>query len=139
MISSQRKNNRRRKAESVGTIKYLLAGGSMLALVGVLADLRTVFTPPAASVTQCQEMVQPQATLSRETLSQFLTVPERDRRSTVQAIISTPYCQLSSIEVRAGVLAERHAYPLEFDPQTWFVVLYEGDEYAGYSFVFPQE
>ncbi|NJP12002.1 MAG: hypothetical protein HC866_23115 [Leptolyngbyaceae cyanobacterium RU_5_1] len=28
------------------------------------------------------------------------------------------------------------AYPLAFDPQTWFIVLYEGDEYAGYSFSF---
>lgn len=139
MTNPQRRKLPRRKAESVGGIKYLLAGGSMLALVGVLADLRPVFTPPAAPVTQCQEMVQPQATLSRERLSQFLTVPERDRRATVQAVISEPYCRLSSIEVRAGVLAERHAYPLEFDPQTWFVVLYEGDEYAGYSFVFPQE
>lgn len=138
MTNPRRKAPRRPKADAASGVKYLLAGGSMLALVGVLADLRSVFTPTTPAPAQCQEMIQPEAVLSRKKLSQLLTVPERDRRATVQAIVSEPYCRLSSIEIRAGVVAERHAYPLEFDPQTWFVVLYEADEYAGYAFVFQQ-
>jgi hypothetical protein len=50
--------------------------------------------------------------------------------------MNAPYCRLSELEVRAGVRAQREAYPLAFDPQTWFVVLYEGDQYTGYSFSF---
>ncbi|WP_430686000.1 hypothetical protein [Leptolyngbya sp. AN02str] len=84
----------------------------------------------------CQEVIQSQAVLSRDQLARLLAIPERDRKENVRAIMSEPYCQLPSVEVRQGVVAEREAYPLAFDPQTWFVVLYEGEEYAGYSFVF---
>ncbi|WP_179228673.1 hypothetical protein [Leptolyngbya ohadii] len=31
-------------------------------------------------------------------------------------------------------ISERAVYPLAFDRQTWLVVLYEGEEYAGYQF-----
>ena len=41
---------------------------------------------------------------------------------------------LPIFEVRAGVSAERAAYPLAFDPNTWLVVLYEDEEYVGYGF-----
>jgi len=63
-----------------------------------------------------------------------LAVPERDRKSKVEEILKQPYCQLPTLEVRAGIAAERVAYPLAFDPQSWLVILYEGDEYAGYEF-----
>jgi hypothetical protein len=50
--------------------------------------------------------------------------------------VSEPYCKLPTLNVRAGVEAEREAYPLEFDPATTLVILYENDEYAGYRFSF---
>ncbi|NJO52730.1 MAG: hypothetical protein HC840_28770 [Leptolyngbyaceae cyanobacterium RM2_2_4] len=114
-----------------------LAGGSMLAIVGVLVDLRNVFQPPTAQDV-CQEIVQSQSVLSRDELARLLNVPERDSKTAVREIVSEPYCTLPDVEIREGVTAEREAYPLAFDPQTWFVVLYEGEEYAGYSFVFQQ-
>lgn len=123
-----------------GSLKYLIAGGAMLALVGVMADLRGTISMqalrPARPANVCEEIVQPQASLSREELSRLLTIPERSPKESVRAIVQEPYCRMGAVEVRAGAPAEREAYPLEFDPQTWFVVLYEGEEYVGYSFVF---
>ncbi|NER80505.1 MAG: hypothetical protein F6K42_13200 [Leptolyngbya sp. SIO1D8] len=87
----------------------------------------------------CQEKVQSQSVLSRAELSELLAVPERSSKEAVQQVIEAPYCVLSSIEVREGAIAERQAYPLEFDPQTWLVVLYEDGEYAGYDFSFRRE
>ncbi|MBD2462711.1 hypothetical protein H6G89_16855 [Oscillatoria sp. FACHB-1407] len=123
--------------KSPPNVKYLLAGGTMLVLVGVLADVRTLFKPAAPS-NVCQEVVQSQSVLSRDELARLLNVPERDTKEAIRAIVSEPYCLLPNVEIRAGVTAEREAYPLAFDPQTWFVVLYEGNEYAGYSFVFQR-
>lgn len=120
-------------------VNYLLASGSMLALVGMLIDLRQVIKLPSQTPsTVCEAIVQPKAVLSRSQLSQLLSVPERNSKDTVRAIVAEPYCNLPAIELRAGVPAEREAYPLEFDPKTWFVVLYENNEYAGYDFVFQQ-
>lgn len=83
---------------------------------------------------QCQEMVQSSSVLSRQQLTQLLTVPERSPKAQVSTIVSEPYCRMPSLKIRAGVNAVREAYPLEFDPDTWIVVLYEGDEYVGYRF-----
>lgn len=113
---------------------YWLVGGSMLAMVGVLVDLRSL-VQPARSPDVCEETLQPQSVLSRQQLSQFLSIPERASKSQVQQVVQQPYCRLSSLN-RAGVIAEREAYPLAFDPNTWFVILYEGEEYAGYDFSF---
>jgi hypothetical protein len=115
--------------------RYLLAGSSLLAGVVLVGDVGTLFkAEPVSDV--CQEIVQPDATLSRDELSKLIAIPERDSKSAVREIVSEPYCLLPSIEVRAGEKAEREAYPLVFDPQTWVVLLYEGDEYAGYAFSF---
>lgn len=117
--------------------QYFLAGGSMLVLMSLLADVRQEWKPQPVS-NDCAEIVQPQTVLSREQLSKLLTIPERDRKENVRAVVSDPYCRLPNVEVRQGVVAEREVYPLAFDPQTWFVVLYEGEEYVGYSFLFQK-
>lgn len=84
----------------------------------------------------CQSLVNPSATLSRVQLAQLLTVPERAQQSQIREQLAQPYCQLPDLEVRAGVMAQREVYPLAFDPQTWLVLLFEGEEYAGYAFQF---
>jgi hypothetical protein len=84
----------------------------------------------------CQGTIKAQVAISREQLAQLLTIPERDSKERVTDILKEPYCQLPNLEVRSGVVAEREVYPLAFDPQTRLVVLYEGDEYAGYRFSF---
>jgi hypothetical protein len=117
--------------------RYALAGGSMLAAGFLLMDLQNVLQPsPPKNV--CQAVVQSQSVLSRDELARLIEVPERSNKAAVRAIVSEPYCKLAPVEIRAGASAEREAYPLAFDPKTWFVVLYEGDEYAGYDFVFQR-
>ena len=125
----------KRRNSSQANAKYVLASGVMLALVGLLTDIRGLVTP-APNLNKCKAIVQSQAVLSRDQLTRLLNVPQRSGKEQVRAIVSEPYCVLPSVEIRTGVAAEREAYPLAFDPDTWFVVLYEGGEYAGYDFSF---
>lgn len=121
--------------ESSG-VKYMLAGGSVVAALGLMADLNGLLPKSAPVKEICQEVIEPRAVLSRDKLAQLLAVPEGAPRSQVQQVTQSPYCRLPDVQVRAGATTQREAYPLAFDPQTWFVVSYEGDTYAGYSFSF---
>lgn len=131
-------------------IKPLLAGGLMFALIGILLDINGVKTllsgpfrwsnnasqnPSISRLAQeCETEIVDSAQLSREQLLKLLAIPERDSKERVRQVVQSPYCQLSSLDIRAGVKAEREAYPLAFDPETTLVILYENDEYAGYRF-----
>lgn len=121
-----------------GGIKYMLAGGSVVAALGMLTDLTGFMPAQSTSTTKevCQQVIQEKSALSREALAQLLTVPEGANRSQIQQVAKSPYCQLSEMQVRSGATAQREAYPLAFDPKTWLVVLYEGESYVGYSFTF---
>jgi hypothetical protein len=129
-------------------LKILLMGG-ILITVGILgSDLRRVgvwgnwfgssVSGSRHPTESCQGEIHADVNISREKLAEFLTVSEREPKTRVQDILQQPYCQMPAIEIRAGVPAERQVYPLAFDPKTWLVVLYEGDEYAGYQFSFQQ-
>jgi hypothetical protein len=118
-------------------VNVLFAGGSLLAGLVLVGDVGSLLeSKPVSNV--CQEVVQTEATLSRERLTQLISIPERQPKSAVRDVLDAPYCVLPDIEIRKGAIAQREAYPLAFDPQTWVVLLYEGDEYAGYSFSFQQ-
>jgi hypothetical protein len=125
---------KRRKLERKSPSSYLVMGGSLLMLAMLMSDMGGRRPQPISN--KCLEVVQSQSVLHRDRLSQLLSIPERSSRDQVKAVISEPYCRLPQVEIRAGVPADREAYPLAFDPQTWLVVLYEGNEYAGYDFVF---
>jgi len=128
----------KRHSSEPSTLTPLLAGGLMFALVGLLIDVGGITSQDQSisHYTDCQGEVKEEVSLSREQLAHVLTIPERDSKAKVQEILAAPYCQLPSIEIRAGVAAEREAYPLAFEPQTWLVILYEDDEYAGFRFSF---
>ncbi|MFE4104653.1 hypothetical protein [Almyronema epifaneia] len=126
-------------ADPLSSLRYWLVGSTLLAVVGVLADFRPLLTSqpePAVDTEICQEVIHPESRLSRDRLSQLLSIPERSSREAVQQLIAAPFCTLPPLTVRAGAVAEREAYPLEFDPGTWFILLYEEDEYVGYDFSF---
>jgi hypothetical protein len=128
---------RRQRHRPKRPIRWLLAGVSAVALGSTLLNVGQWFQAQAAgSRDLCQEVKQTTATLSREQLAQLLAIAERSNRKEVQKIVSEPYCILPALEVRAGVQADREAYPLAFDPKTWLVMLYEGEEYVGYGFSF---
>ncbi|MGD1862123.1 MAG: hypothetical protein ACFB0E_19415 [Leptolyngbyaceae cyanobacterium] len=119
----------------------VVAGGSVLALTTLTAGPKPFADQAATSTSEkavCQEVVQDKSVLSRSELSELLAVAERAPKADVRAVIAEPYCTLSNVEVREGVTARREAYPLEFNPETWFIVLYEGEEYAGFDFSFSR-
>lgn len=121
----------------LGNMRFWTALGGIVFAAIMLNVLGT--SPVISSIVksrnrQCQEVIQPNSVLSRQQLTQLIAVPERSPKAKIHEIIQEPYCLLPSLNIRAGVNAVREAYPLEFDPDTWIVVLYEGDEYAGYRF-----
>ena len=115
---------------------HRLIAGTSCTLLGLSLGLGLRFQANAAAARQdlCQDIISSQTVLSRQQLTQLLTVPERENRQAIETIAAEPYCTLDAIKVRAGVEAERAAYPLAFDPNTWLVVLYEDAEYVGYGF-----
>jgi hypothetical protein len=129
-------------------LKLFLLGGLFLLMFALMVDVRRVgswgnvfgnsLNAARRPIEACQGEVHPDIVLSREKLAEFLTVSEREPKTRVQEILQQSYCQLPAIAVRAGVVAERDVYPLAFDPHTWLIVLYEGEEYAGYQFQFQQ-
>jgi hypothetical protein len=119
-------------------LKGWLIAGTFIALIGSLINPRNLLSAKAPQ-DNCANSPQASAVLSREQLSRILTVTERDPKSKIRAIVPTPYCTLPNLEVRSGVQSVREAYPLAFDPQTWLVLQYEGDEYIGYKFSFRRK
>ncbi|MEO0409725.1 MAG: hypothetical protein AAF289_20480 [Cyanobacteria bacterium P01_A01_bin.135] len=116
--------------------RYWLAGSSLLAGLLLMVDVNPS-APDASQTLTCQSEVQAEAALSRETLAELIAIPERQPKAAVNQVVGQPYCSLSPMEVRAGVQAERVVYPLNFETDAWVVLLYEGEEYAGYDFKFP--
>lgn len=115
---------------------HILLGGAVLAAIGLTIAQMQVAPPPSQGLDPnqfCQEIVEPQASVSREQLAQLLTVPERGDRAKVKAIVKEPYCRMQPLVIRSGTTTEREAYPLTSDPQTWIVILYEGKTYVGYG------
>ncbi len=110
----------------------LLGGGVLLAGLAIVADL-SQFKAPTSATNVCAETVNAKTSLSQQQFAKFLTIPERHQKQQVRSIVQDPYCRLPKLEVRSGVKAEREAYPLAFNPHTQLVILYEGDEYAGFT------
>lgn len=109
----------------------------MLALAALLIfpNLNQDQAPEAEAFT-CIRQEQPKSLVSRDQLKKLLETDLQAPKATVQGFLNAPYCVLSPGKTEAGLPAEREAYPLEFDPQTWLVVLYDGDRYVGYDFRF---
>ena len=117
--------------------RSLFITGWGLATLSLLFNIGSHFQASAADTQDhCQTMVQSSAVLSRGQLAKILTIPERANQQSVKDIVTEPYCQMTPIELRDGVSAKREAYPLAFAPSTWLVMLYEGEEYVGFSFSF---
>lgn len=117
--------------------QVIVAGGSMLALAALLIspNLNKEKVQETEAFT-CIRQEQPKAVVSRDQVKKLLETELQAPKATVQEFLQTPYCVLSPGKTEAGLPADREAYPLAFDPQTWLVVLYEGDRYAGYDFRF---
>ncbi len=118
--------------------KQLLAGGAILLSLGLFVDLRGLPSLGAkTAAASCPLASSSQGQLSKQQVAKLLTVAEGDQKVKIREIAHEPSCKLPSLQVRSGSMAEREVYSLEgFAPQMWIVVLYEGDQYAGYKFWF---
>lgn len=82
----------------------------------------------------CQAVLNKDQRLSREQLTQFLSVAQESSQAAIHETIAPPYCTLS----RSNQSKQREAYPLAFDPDTWFVINYDQGIYKSYDFVFKE-
>ncbi len=113
----------------------MLGVGAAFSVLTVMATITDVskLVPSSSPAIACAELVKSGAGLSQRQFAEFLTIPERYQKQQVRSIVQEPHCRLPGLEVRSGVQAEREAYSLTFNPQIQLVILYEGDEYAGYT------
>jgi hypothetical protein len=79
----------------------------------------------------CVGTVNPTVRISRATLAWLIAVPTGSDQHEVMQQLGAPYCQLPS----SGELTQV-AYPCEWDPSTWIVVVLQSRQYAGYTFRF---
>ncbi len=130
--------------------KALIASGAVATLV-VAIILPDQVSSEAIAQTNCLEVVQSGAEMSRDEISSLITLPVGSPKQSVRQAMSEPYCTLptestdenaaaqNATEAQtASSNAEREAYPLAFDPEVWIVLNYEAEKYIGYDFVFKQ-
>lgn len=138
------------KKSSSAVVKPIVAVGLIASLAGLLIDSSVIelFISDSFDVISslksdevveqlsdaCTGEITSSAQLSRQQLAELLAIPERESKQRIRQIVEQPYCQLTSLNVRADVEAEREAYPLAFAPDKTFIILYEDGEYAGYDF-----
>lgn len=119
------------------TSTLFLAWSGLFALAALLigSDWQSK-SSDVGKVDHCQQHVQTQSFLSRESLAEIPTIPTGATKAAVRGVLSEPYCIMAPKNYQSDEMAHREAYPLEFDPHTWVIILYENDEYAGYEFSF---
>ncbi|MEM8504522.1 MAG: hypothetical protein AAF716_15370 [Cyanobacteria bacterium P01_D01_bin.1] len=129
--------------------KALLASGAAATLM-VAVVLPDQVSSEAIAQSNCLEVIQSGAEMSRGEISTLITLPVGSPKQSVRQAISEPYCTLpietteatekqdakSSSEQGVSASTEREAYPLAFDPEVWVVLNYESGKYTSYDFVF---
>ncbi|MEM6252417.1 MAG: hypothetical protein AAF821_05790 [Cyanobacteria bacterium P01_D01_bin.156] len=94
----------------------------------------TALTSVRQSNSTCQEILNKDQRLSRDQLTQFLSMAEGTTQETIHGTMATPHCRLH----QSNQSKYREAYPLAFDPDTWFVINYDQGKYSDYDFVFQK-
>ena len=121
--------------------KALLASGAAATLM-VAIVLPDRVSSEAIAQSDCQQVIQSGAEMSRGELSTLIALPVGSSKQAVYQTVSEPYCTLpteTAAAEKAGQSApEREAYPLAFDPAVWLVLNYEAGNYVGYDFAFKQ-
>lgn len=123
--------------------KALIASGAVATLV-VAIVLPDQVSSEAIAQSNCLEVIQSGAEMSRGEISKLITLPTGSPKQTVRQAIAEPYCTLpleqndskAEFDSEKSDSAEREAYPLAFDPEVWVVLNYESETYTGYDFVF---
>jgi hypothetical protein len=119
--------------------RALVAGGSMLALATLVVTPsinRADNALKTGTADVCIKQIDKQSLMSRDELKAILDLENNSPKANLQEIVAQPHCVLEARAGTDGVPVEREAYPLEFDPQTWFVLQYKGEEFVGFDFSF---
>ncbi|NDJ19032.1 hypothetical protein [Myxacorys almedinensis] len=122
------------------TPKQLLAGGAALLAIALLLESRSLpsFGTKAGEV--CQTVANGDRKLTRTQIAKLLSIEQGAAKGKVRDLLKEPYCTLPDAQIRSDTPAERDVYLVEaddfvqFQPKTQLVVLYEGDQYAGFRF-----
>jgi hypothetical protein len=132
---------RQGRSESPG--RLILAGGSMLALATLFINPNlepkaddAVSTSRDVKANTCIKQVEPESFMSRDELSALLKLDRPAGQAEVYKVIDQPFCVLGAKDGSTEANTERQAYPLEFDPQTWFVLNYKDGKFVDYDFLF---
>lgn len=112
---------------------YVLVERSGLPSFGSMVQLPWLKRQPGFT-SDCQGAPQTETAIAKSQLATFLSIAEGTPKQKIRDLLKSPYCALTTLQVRAGATAQREAYRLEFDETTWLVVLYENDQYTGYRF-----
>lgn len=110
---------------------------SSLLTIGAIA----LFTPAATAQRSdpCIQTIQSGATITRDELKELLELSYGTAREQIINKLGNPYCRLrDQSATQGGVVFDvrREAYPFEFDPEHWLVVLYKDGRYLGYDYNF---
>jgi hypothetical protein len=125
---------------SVQFIQSAAVWGLILLIIGVLLDVdpTVLWSGAPPPELECQGPTNPSGIVSRQQLAQLLTLPTATSKQELQALLNLPYCQLA-MPAAEPLSNLSYAYPLEFDPQTWLIITYEGDRYSKYDFSFRDQ
>ncbi|MBD2092494.1 hypothetical protein H6F67_21840 [Microcoleus sp. FACHB-1515] len=128
--------NRSSRLSRIATLATLLASATSLAIA-----LSTRAQTSPERLDPCIEIVQESSLMTRPKLRQFSQVARGSARAEAIAVLGDPYCRLQPLEVELpdGSMAtvQREAYPFEFAPHIWYVVMYAGDRYLTFDYSFP--
>ncbi|MFE4105359.1 hypothetical protein [Almyronema epifaneia] len=131
-VPSGRSPMRRRQRRPA---KAFIAGGSILALAALVVSPKSAQNQQTQAEV-CTQVIQESARLSRDELTQLISIPQTSSRAAVEDLLQEPYCLLPTKAAEVSGPLERQAYPLEFDIDTWLVVEYTDNQYVGYDFSF---
>ena len=145
---SQRSRQRANLQMSPKVRKQALWTGGAIACLAALVVVPTRVASQAILQSSCEQVVQPDANISRGQLTRLIEIPTGSSKSAVQQVVAQPHCTLPSQFTAAKETSqtaktdsettpiERHAYPLAFDSEAWVILAYEADTYTGYDFAF---
>lgn len=119
----------------------LLAGAAAFLALGLFVEMQGLpsFGNKDPNV-ECEKVTKRDAILSETQIGKLLAVKKGESKDTLRSFLKEPYCTLRPESIQAGASNDREVYLVasddfvQFDPKTKLVVLYQGDEYAGYRF-----
>lgn len=129
----QRRKSPTLKARLSNAMKYAAPAIVFIVVGSQAAKLIPSGEKAAASTTsnECVNIINEDARLSGADAVKLASLPERSPKEGVEELVGEFYCDLESLEVRAGVESTRQMIPLEKDNTKSVIVMFEGETFVG--------